>query len=62
MRKWDGKQYQDKGKEPVPVWTGDRAVFILQSSNPTTVWLISSTQFPVGLQQVAKPNHNSTQT
>ena len=39
MRKWDGKQYQDKGKEPVPVWRGDRAVFILQSSNPTTVQL-----------------------
>ena len=35
MRKWDGKQYQDKGKEPV--WRGDRAVFILQSYNPTTV-------------------------
>ena len=31
MRKWDGKQYQDKGKEPVPVWRGDRAVLILQS-------------------------------
>ena len=40
MRKWDGKQYQDKGKEPV--WRGDRAVFILQSYNSTTVQCSSS--------------------